>query len=407
MEPRQVFDLMSPEAMRDPHPILHRMRREDPVHWAEALHVWILTRYEDVTSALREPRLSAQRADRVALQGRRGGDPAVMKDFVRVMRDMMMMKDGAEHTRLRRLGNRGFTTATLDSLRPTIQRITDDLLDRVEPTGRMDIIQDLSALLPSTLIAEMFRVPEEDRPNLQQWSEDIMHFVSVSLGDVEAIARAANEAIVQLERYFLGMLEDRRKHPGNDLLSLFIGEQEEGRLSSEEICAQCILVISAGHVTTIDQLGTTVFNLLTNPGELEKLRAAPELLSSAAEEALRYDCAIPFINRITAEDMEIGGKLIPRGQMLFLGVAAANRDPAVFTDPDRFDITRTGNRHIAFIQGPHMCLGAGLARRELEIGLRTLLRRMPKLRLDPDNAPARRTENLAFRGFYRLPVLFS
>ncbi len=407
MDPRQVFDLMSPEAIRDPHPVLHRMRRDDPVHWAEALHVWILTRYDDVTSVLRDPRLSAQRADMIALQGRPGGDPTVMKDFVRIMREMMMMKDGAEHSRLRRLGNRGFTTATLDSLRPTIQRITDELLSRVEPAGRMDIIEDLSARLPSTIIAEMFRVPEEDRLRFQQWSEDIMQFVSVAVGDVEAIARAANEAIVKLEGYFLGMLEERRKHPGDDILSLFIKDQGEGRLSAEEICAQCILVISAGHVTTIDQLGTTVFNLLTHPRELEKLRAAPELLPAAAEEALRYDCAIPFINRITAEDMEIGGKLIPKGQMLFLGIAAANRDPAVFADPDRFDITRTENRHIAFIQGPHMCLGAGLARRELEIGLRTLLQRMPKLRLDPDNAPVRRTESLAFRGFSRLPVLFS
>ncbi|HSN98473.1 MAG TPA: cytochrome P450 [Candidatus Nanopelagicales bacterium] len=406
MDPGRVFDLMSPEALRDPHPVLHRMRAEDPVHWAEALNVWILTRYDDVTGMLRDPRLSAQRADMVALQGRPGGDPAVMKDFVRVMRDMMLMKDGAEHTRLRKLGNRGLTAATLDSLRPIIQRITNDLLDRVAPNGRMDVIQDLSALLPSTVIAELFRIPEEDRPRFQAWSEDLMRFVSVPAGDVEAIARAANRAIVELEAYFLGMLEERRGRPGDDLLSLFLSEQEEGRFSPEEICAQCILLISAGHVTTIDQLGTTVWNLLTHPRELEKLRAAPELLSSAVEEALRYDPAIPFINRITAEDMEVGGKRIPKGHMVFLGVAAANRDPAVFADPDRFDITRADSRHIAFILGPHTCLGAGLARRELEIGLRTLLRRMPGLRLDPEDPPARQTENLALRGFYRLPVLF-
>jgi len=398
---------LTPEVLLDPHPLLHRLRREEPVFWSEAQRAWIFTRYNDVIRAFRDPRLSAARAEMIAEGQLPGADPAITSDFVRVVREMMLMKDGPDHARLRRLGNRGFTSAVLDSVRPTIQRVTDELLDGVEPARRMDVTKDLSQPLPAMVIAEMFGIPTEDRRIFQRWADDAARFFGETLRDVEGDARAANEAIAELERYFLRMLDARRERPGNDLISLFMAGQAEGKLSAEEVSAQCILVLIAGHVTTIDQMSNAVHALLTHPGELEKLRANPALYPAAAEEALRYDGAVPFIHRIALEAMEMEGKRIEAGQIVFLGTTAANRDPEVFADPDRFDITRENvGRHLAFGYGPHGCLGAGLARQELAIGLSTLLRRLPDLRLDADHPPVRRCESLVFRGFSSLPVVF-
>ncbi len=398
---------LTQEVLLDPHPLLHRLRREEPVFWSEAQRAWIFTRHDDVVRAFRDPRLSAARAEMLVAAQLPGGDPAITRDFVRVVREMMLMKDGPDHARLRRLGNRGFISAVLDSVRTTTQRATDELLGRVEPARRMDVAKDLSQPLPAVVIAEMFGIPAEDRRIFQRWADDAARFFGETLGDAEADARAANEAIAELERYFLRMMDARRSHEGSDLISLFMGGQAEGKLSAEEVSAQCILVLIAGHVTTIDQMSNTVHALLTHPGELEKLRANPSLYPAAVEEALRHDGAVPFMHRLALEDIEIGGKRIEAGQVVFLGITAANRDPEVFADPDRFDITReNGGRHLAFGYGPHMCLGAALARQELAIGLSTLLRRLPELRLDADHPPVHRCESLVFRGFSSLPVVF-
>lgn len=382
------------------------MRQEDPVHWSEALHAWVLTRYEDVAQAFRDPRLSNQRMDLLVRFQLRDSDPTLARDFERVGNQQMLFKDGAEHHRLRVLGNRGFVPSMLERSRPMIQQVVDELLSKVQGAGRMDVAADLAQPLPALVIADMFGIPAGDRHLFQEWSDAAARFFGGLLDDPAEDARAANAAMVSLERYFLALLEERRKGPGDDLMSLLLAGQAEGKLSAEEVCSQCILFLVAGHVTTIDQMSNAVSAFLTHPDQTQRLRDDPSLIHSAVEEVLRYDGAVPVIHRIAAADLDVGGRTIRQGQVVYLSIAAANRDPAVFPDPDRFDIARADNRHVAFATGPHVCLGAGLARRELEIGLLTLFRRLPNLRRDEAKTPRRRCESLVFRGFHSLPVVF-
>ncbi len=402
-QPRQ-FDLINPEVLADPYPLFHQMRREDPVHWSEPIQAWVLTRYEDVLKAFRDPRLSADRTDFLVNFQLRNSDPALAADYARISREQMLMKDGPDHHRLRTLGNHGFTPSMLDRARPLVQRVMDELLDAIQPRGKFDVARDLAQPLPAIVIAELFGIPAKDRHLFQGSSDALARFFGGTLGDPEQDARAASEASVRMERYFADLLEERRKTPGDDLMSLLIEGQNEGRLSAAEVCCQCILLLAAGHVTTIDQFSNAVCALLGHPEQLRKLCADPGLIKTAVEECFRYDGAVPFIHRVAVKGLEIDGKTIRQGQVLYLGTAAADRDPEVFPEPDRFDITRQNNKHLAFGAGPHVCIGAGLARRELEIGLLTLFRRMPALRLSEEERPRRRCESLVFRGFHSLPV---
>lgn len=400
------YDLTDPKLLADPHPTLRQMRKESPVYWSEAIQAWVLTRYEDVIAAFRDARLSNQRMDLIVRFQLRNSDTSLAKDFERVGLQQMLFKDGAEHHRLRVLGNRGFTPSMLARTRPMIQRVVDGLLDKVQGAGRMDVAADFTQPLPAMVIAEMFGIPARDRDLFQDASDAAAKFFGGTLGDPGQDARAANDAIIRLESYFLDLLKERRQTPGEDLMSLLLAGQAEGKLTAEEVCSQCILFLVAGHVTTIDQMANAIAAFLKHPDQLQRLRTEPSLISSAVEEILRFAPAVPFIHRIATVDLEISGQTIRNGQVVYLGLAAANRDPAVFADPDRFDIGRTDNRHLAFAAGQHVCLGAGLARMELEIGLTTLFRRLPNLRLDHDAIPRRRCESLVFSGFYSLPVTF-
>jgi cytochrome P450 PksS len=265
----------------------------------------------------------------------------------------------------------------------------------------MDLVADFAQPLPAAVMAAMFGIPKQEEEAFQRWSDDIARFFGGTFGDIDQDARKANAAIVDLERLFRRLIEERRRAPEHDLMSLLIVSQEQGRLEADELTAQCILISVAGHVTTIDQLGNGVNTLLAHQDQWQKLRAQPELLPSAVEEILRHSSSVPFIHRIAREPLTIGSKRIEVGQVVFLGLAAANHDPAHFPEPERFDITRQPNKHIAFGVGPHLCLGAALSRRELEIGLASLLRRMPSLRFAEQPAELR-CESLMFRGFKSL-----
>jgi cytochrome P450 len=398
------YDLANPEVLEDPFPLFRRMRREDPVHWSEAMQAWILTRHDDVHKALRDPRLSANRLDALVNFQLRNSDPSLAADFARIGRQQMLMKDGADHHRLRTLSNYAFTPSNLDKWRPRIQKVVDELLDAVGDQGQFDVVADLAQPLPAIVIAELFGIPPEDRHSFQKWSDAGAKFFGGTLGDPEQDARAANDSALNMERYFRALYDERRRRPGDDLMSSLIQEQAEGKLSAEEVCSQCMLLLIAGHVTTIDQLSNAVHTLLTHPDQLRKLAADPALIKGAIEEIMRFDGAVSFTHRVAVADLEIGGKAVRTGEVVYLGLAAANRDPEAFADPEVFDITRPVARHIAFGAGPHVCIGAGLTRRELEIGLLTLFRRMPNLHLSADEPPRRRCESLVFRGFHTLPV---
>jgi cytochrome P450 len=406
MLPRQpeTYPLTDPAFLEDPYPVYHRMRQQDPVYWSETLGHWVLTRYDDVLAAARHPALSSARTEVFVRAQLRGTDPALAGDFTRLITGTMLMKDGPEHHRLRVLGNHAFTPSVLGRWQPLIERVVDNLLDAALPRGRIDLIDDLARPLPAIVIAELFGIPPEDRETFHYWSMASARFFGGAVGDPEQAARAGNEAARQLERYFRELQQGWR--PGDDLMSLLLQGQAEGRLTAEEVSSQCIVLLNAGHTTTMDQLGNTVLALLHNPEQWGRLRHDPALVRSAVEEGLRYDAAVFLLQRIAREDLSLRGQTIHEGDLLYLSLGAANRDPEVFAEPDRFDVGRADNRHLAFGAGPHLCLGMTLARRELEVALGRLVRRMPRLRFDEERPVRRRADSLVFRGLESLPVRF-
>lgn len=397
--------LISPENLLNPNPLYRYLQESEPVHWSEPLQSWVVTRHEDVAACFRDPRLSAARTQLFYAHQLRGVGMEKVKDQISIAERQMIMKDGPEHARLRRNANPGFAPNAIEGWRADVQKAAEALLDRVQAQGRMDLATEFSELLPSQVIMEFFAIPTRDQEDFLQWCSDNARLFGASTGgDIQELAVRANTAIVQLNRYLGAIIQERRAKPGRDMLSTMINAQEEGKLDEGELIANAILILTAGHVTTVDQLSNGVHTLLTHPEELRKLRGNPSLMKSAVEEILRYVPAVPFMHRIATEDIELRGRTIQRGQLVFLGMAAANRDPAVFPDPDRFDITRQNNRHLSFAFGPHLCLGAPLARLELEIGFETLLRRLPELRLDEAQPPRIKCHSLVFRGFDSLPV---
>src|SRR5262249_25243943 len=299
------------------------------------------------------------------------------------------MKDGAEHHRLRVLGNHAFTPSALGRWQPVIERVVDELLDAALPRGRMDLIGDLARPLPAVVIAELFGIPPEDRELFHQRSMAGARFFGGAVGGPGEAAPASNAAARHPERDLRRLPEQPRARPGDDLMSLLLKGQAEGRLTAEEVCAQCSLLLGAGHITTMDQLGNTVLALLNNPEQLDRLRDDPALVRPTVEEGLRSDGTAQLLQRIDRPDLSLRGQTIRTGDLLYLSLGAANRDPEVFIEPDRFDIGRADNRHLAFGAGSHLCLGVTLARRELEVSLGRLVQRMPRLRFD-EQRPLRR-----------------
>lgn len=402
---KRGLEVVHPENMVDPHPLYHHLRATDPVHWSEMVQAWFVTKHEDVMACFKDPRFSAVRTQMFAIHQLRGaGGPELLKDYIDVQSKMMLMKDGEDHTRLRRHANPRFTIQVIDDFRPTIRRIVDELLTKAQDAKQMDLSRDFAEPLPLRVIMELFDIPQKDREEFRTWSNTVVHYFGAATGDPKEAAIKANTAMAQLREYMTGIIHERRAKPGRDMLSLLIQAQSEGRIDEDEVVASAILILPAGHVTTVDQITNGVHALLTHPDQLRKLKENPALMRSAVEEILRYGPAVPFMHRIAKEDVELRGRTIKAGQLVFLGLSAASRDPAVFKDPDTFDITRESNRHLAFGFGPHTCLGAALARREVEIAIEMLFQRMPNLSLDEQKPVSIRCNSLVFRGFESLPV---
>jgi cytochrome P450 len=404
-------NLVSPENLLNPIPLYEELRESDPVHWSEELHAWVLTRHDDVSACFRDSRFSANRLKMFEMQaGALGAD--LLKDYMAVASRQMLMKDGAEHIRMRRQTMAAFTPHALASWRPTIYRIIEDLVARVQPKGHMDLVEDLSYQFPPLVLAEVVGVPAEDLERFRAWSVPLADFAGPGLGiDLVATARRANQATKELFEYLVAHVEKLRDNPGQDALSQIL-TSHRGHIEpmdAGDLAVTSSLLLTAGHLTTTDQLSNGLYDLLRHPEQLRLLREDANLLPSAVDEMMRYSPAVPFFHRIVAEDLQLRDKSLRKGDLVFLGMAAANRDPAVFADPNRFDITRghLHSRHVSFGHGPHHCLGAGLARRELEIALEVLLRQLPGLQLDEQKAPELKYHSLIFRGFTRLPVRWS
>jgi len=392
------FNPMDPEFVADPYPMYHRLRAEDPVHQSP-LGFWVLTRHADVIAMLRDPRLIKEPiAAFVAARFGMAVPPGLGLS--------MLDRDPPDHTRLRGLVSKAFTPKALESLRPHIQQIVDGLLAQVERKREMDLIEEFAYPLPVRVICEMLGVPVHDHERFKQWGLDIARGLdAIMLPPDSEVGKRSIAGRRALADYFRALITERRAAPREDMLSALIATEEAGdKLNEDELLATCILLLVAGHETTVNLIGNGTLALLRHPGELRRLREDPGLIGTAVEELLRYDGPVQRTARIPSEDITIGGRTIPKGEMVMPFLGAANRDPAQFPDPDRLDLTRADNRHIAFGMGIHFCLGAPLARMEGQIAINTLLRRLPKLALATDTPEYR--QSLTLRGLQSLPVSF-
>ena len=392
---RVEFNPFLPEFIENPFPIYHRLRSEDPVH-ESPMGFWVLTRYDDVAGMLRDARF-----------GRKGFDTLLQARFGEAGFDLsMLFRDPPDHTRLRALVSKAFTPRVVEEMRGRIQEIVDALLDHAQDVGRMDVIADLAYPLPVIVICEMLGVPAENRDLFRRWSVDIARSLdAIALPTEPEVIERGTAARHALADYFRGLIAERRRRPKADLLSDLIAAEEQGdKLTEGELMATVLLLFVAGHETTVNLIGNGTLALLRHPVELRALRADPGLIGSAVEELLRYDGPVQRTGRMPNTDVALGGRTIPKGALVLGLIGAANRDPAHFPDPDRLDITRGDNRHLAFGWGIHFCLGAPLARLEAQIAILALVRRLPRLALATARLEWRRASTL--RGLTALPVTF-
>jgi cytochrome P450 len=392
-----AFNPMDPAFVADPYPTYRQLRAEDPVHHSP-LGFWVLTRYDDVVAALRDPRLAKEAI--AAFVAARFGAP------VPAMGLSMLDRDPPDHTRLRSLVSKAFTPRVVEGLRPRIQQIVDGLLEGVRDVGSMDLIEEFAYPIPVNVICEMLGVPVEDHERFKGWSLDIARGLdSILLPPESEVPKRSVASRNALADYFRELIARRRASPRADMLSGLIAAEEAGdKLSENELLATCILLLIAGHETTVNLIGNGTLALLRNPDQLRRLRDNPALIGSAVEELLRFDGPVQRTARIPSEDVVIDGRKIAKGEMVMPFIGAADRDPAQFPEPDRLDIGRTDNRHIAFGWGIHFCLGAPLARVEGQIAINTLVQRFPRLALATESPEFR--ESLTLRGLKSLPVRF-
>jgi cytochrome P450 len=400
------YDPRRPQEIADPFPTFARLRAADPLHWSNVLGGWVLTRYRDVRAALFDRRLSADRItpfrDHLAPQ-----QQAAMRDALATLGLWAVFNDPPEHTRRRGLLNKAFTPRAVAALRPTVEAIVGRLVDAVAAREHFDLIADFAYPLPATVIAGMIGVPASDLERFKRWSDDIAAFVGSALATPDKRQRA-ERGMRDMTDYFRTMVADHRAHPRDDILGGLIAAEDEGkRLSEEEIVASSILLLFAGHETTTNLIGNGLLALLRHPAELALLRERPALIGSAVEEMLRYDGPTQAMTRIALEDVVFSDaagepRTVRRGDRLFLLLNAANRDPEIFAEPERFRVARDDNRHLAFGYGPHFCLGAPLARLEAAIGVAALIDRLPRLALAEPNPVW--SDSFALRGVSRLQV---
>jgi cytochrome P450 len=363
-------------ALRDnPYDAWNRLRETAPVHRTPQGYYRVF-RHADVTTALKDLAVGVRTTAGVLP----GVDESVMP------RRFMLMQDPPDHTRLRKLVSRAFTPPAIERLRPSIAKLVGELLDAAQDKAEIDVINDLAQPLPSTVICEMLGVPLADRSKFTEWTAHVTHLL-VPRNMTQAVRQRAEVAALGLVTYMSELIEARRGKPGDDMLSTLIRAEENGeQLTHEELITQSIGLLVAGFETTIGLLGNGVRQLLLNPSELARLRADLSLVDRAVEECLRFDGPIGATRRVLHEDAVIGGYHIPKDSELMLVLASAHRDPLVYSEPNRFDVTREHKSHLAFGGGIHFCLGAHLARMEAQIGMRELIKRFPKMELVSEKA---------------------
>lgn len=396
--------VFSDEVLQDPYPTYARLHEEGPLHYLDVggkWAVWSVFSHAECSSIAKDPRCSAKRAQQMLLPL----PPSRQSEFSELARMLslwLIFMDPPEHTRLRKLLNKGFSPSVVDSLRPQVEDIVERMLKPLERGSEVELMRQFANPLPVRIILEMLGIPQELHATFVDWSRAIAVFRGSPDRTVEH-ARAAQDALIALTDFFRKTVAERRRNKGNDLISLLIDIEEEGEvLTEEELYAQCTALLFAGHETTRNLIGNGVYTLLRHPREAAELRDNPEMIRSAVEELLRYESPVQFTARVLKEDIEICGQYIPKKWTILCMLGAANRDPKQFEEPNQLNLKRLNNQHLAFSAGPHFCIGSQLARLEAQVALSNLLRRFPEMKLIGPRPEWASTFGL--RGLKGLPV---
>ena len=396
-----LYQLLDPDVLADPYPLYRRLREYDPVIWDPYLHSWVVTDYANVMTVL--SKFSADRTpspDQINALGLNALVP-----IAEVMSKQMLFLNAPSHTRLRKLCAVGFTSNRVERLRHQIEDIVNLMIDAVAPTGRMDVLADFAAPLPAIVTATMLGVPTEDHRQLKSWSADFAEMLGNFQHNPDRAERVLR-SLRDMTAYFESVVREFERKPREGLIHAMMTSEVEGsRLSEDEVIANVIVTMVGGQETTTNLIANGLLTLLRNPAQLAELRDDPSIVESAVEELLRYESPSQHTARLAPDDVVLGGKSIRKHDAVMAVMAAGNRDPNRFPDPDKLDLRRSNNRHLAFGWAAHFCFGAPLARMEAQIAMPALLRRLPDLALAP--APLVWRENLGLRGLKSLPVAFT
>lgn len=399
--PANPCSLVSPDFIADPYPSYHRLRTERPVCWDESFRSWLVSRYADVHALLRDGRFSSRQLDAMmgGLSAPEQADAAPLRE---ILTNRILLTDEPDHRRIRSLMQLAFTPRRVELMRPIILASVNELLDRALPAGRMELVAAFADPLPSHVIATMLGLPPEDHHQFKSWTDDIYGFLGISSVPLAERARKATDGARHLRKYLAELFAQIRQLPRDDLLSALVAAEEQGeRLTETELFSNVVGLINASHETTTNLIANTTYTLLRT-GDWQRLVDDPSLAADAVEEGLRYESPIQMLARGATEEVRLGDVTIAAGDRVALLLGSANRDPAEFPDPDRFDLSREKVKHVAFGGGPHFCLGAALGRLEGQIALEALSRRVPKLRLATEKVAWRPFP--AFRGLTELLV---
>jgi cytochrome P450 len=396
-----AFNPLDPAFIADPYPFYHRLRETAPV-FKTPMGFWLLTRYEDISLALRDRRFGK---DFVGNISRRYGEDRMHEPAVASLGHTMLVLDPPDHTRLRSLVTKAFTARRVADMRPRIKALVDQQLDRVQDNGAMDVMRDLAHRLPVIVICDMLGIPEDHRAPFLAGSNvngRILEPVPMTRQELDQ----ANAVTMGANAYFDQLCELRRREPKDDLTTELVKAEEAGdRLTTEELRANIGLLFGAGHETTTNLIGNGLLALHRQPDQWERLKADPSLIANSIEELLRFDSSVQLTGRVTNADVDIGGTTIPAGESVIMLLGAANRDPAQYADPDRLDVGRQNVRPMSFGGGIHHCLGAQLARLEGELVFAALVERMPRLELPEKDKPVW-NRSFTLRGLSKLPAIW-
>jgi cytochrome P450 len=387
--------------LQDPYPTYRRFLGESGIQKVGGRGTWAVFKHADCSAIIRDPKLSARRSGTLLL-ALPAGSQAEFADLARMLGLWMLFFDAPEHTRLRKLMNKGFSPAVAEALRPQIEVIVNRMLEPLRQASEADILQEIAYPLPVRVIAEMLGIPNTLHDRLVQWSDAIATFMGNPHRTVQQ-AQSAQQAVVALTEFFRETVEERRRQKGSDLISLLLDIEEDGEvLTEEELHAQCVMLLFGGHETTRNLIGNGMYTLLQHPEAMSELRENPELIRTAVEELLRYESPVQYTGRTVKEEMEVCGVRLRQKETILFMLGAANRDPRQFKDPDRLNLKRLNNPHLAFGAGAHFCIGNQLARLEGQIAILHMVQQFPRMRLTEQRPEW--TPNFGFRGLKALPV---